>query len=98
MSHKGALRATAKTITDPQTGIQTKQYLAFAQKLSHLMQTGSSRHAEKIREITGPKRVPIPGVVLVSSRRGTKGFTIPIRREIVQAQNPAEGEACKNKI
>ncbi len=101
MSHKGAAEGYGQTITDPQTGIQTKQYLAFAQKALTFNADGvvvGATVPEKIREIhqvlNGKVPIYSPGVgaqggAAEEALKAGSQYLI-VGREIVQAQNPAE--------
>lgn len=104
MSHKGAVEGYGQTIIDPKTGLQTKQYLAFAQKTFDLNADGAVVGATvpaRIQEISQilKDKVPIysPGV---GAQGGSAETTIKagasyliVGREITQAQEPAKAAA-----
>jgi orotidine-5'-phosphate decarboxylase len=100
MSHKGAIEGYGQTIRDPQTGIETKQYLAFARKAGKWNADGvvvGATVPDKIREIRMVlgEDVPIysPGVgaqgggAEVALTAGARYLIVG--REIVQAADPA---------
>ncbi|MCW4017155.1 MAG: orotidine 5'-phosphate decarboxylase [Candidatus Bathyarchaeota archaeon] len=100
MSHKGAAEGYGQTIRDAETGVETKQYLAFARKAARWNADGvvvGATVPEKIREIRFVlgEEVPIysPGVgaqggsVEDSVKAGARYLIVG--REIVHADDPA---------
>jgi orotidine-5'-phosphate decarboxylase len=101
MSHKGAAEGYGQIIIDPQTGTQTKQYLAFAQKALACNADGvvvGATVPEKIREIYKilGEKVPIysPGVGAqggaAEEALNAGARYLIVGREITQAQNPVQ--------
>jgi orotidine-5'-phosphate decarboxylase len=107
MSHEGAAEGYGQTIHDTQTGVMTKQYVAFAKKALAWNADGivvGATVPDKIREIHAilGEKVPIysPGVgaqgggAEVALKAGARYLIVG--REIMQAQNPVD-EAQKLK-
>jgi orotidine-5'-phosphate decarboxylase len=107
MSHKGAAEGYGQTVLDPQTGRETKQYVAFARKALKWNADGAVVGAtvpEKIREIHAilGETVPIysPGVgaqggAAEAALKASARYLI-VGREITMAPDPA-GAAEKLK-
>ncbi|MCW4010157.1 MAG: orotidine 5'-phosphate decarboxylase [Candidatus Bathyarchaeota archaeon] len=109
MSHKGAVEGYGQTVRDAETGIETRQYLAFARKAGKWGADGvvvGATVPEKIREIRFVlgEEVPIyaPGVgaqggsVEAALKAGAR-FLI-VGREIVHAADPAvKAETLRQK-
>ncbi len=108
MSHKGAAEGYGQTLINPETGKQTRQYLAFAQKMLSWKADGAVVGAtvpDKIREIYAMlgDEVPIysPGVgaqggAAEAAIRAGACYLI-VGREITQAADPVEA-AGKLKV
>jgi orotidine-5'-phosphate decarboxylase len=101
MSHKGAVEGYGQTVRDSETGVETKQYLAFARKAGRWNADGVVAGAtapEKIREIrlVLGEEVPIysPGVGAQggSAEAAVKAGAryLIVGREIVHAEDPAQ--------
>ena len=107
MSHKGAAEGYGQTVLDPETGRETKQYVAFARKALKWNADGAVVGAtvpEKIREIHAilGETVPIysPGVgaqggAAEAALKAGARYLI-VGREITMAPDPA-GAAEKLK-
>jgi orotidine-5'-phosphate decarboxylase len=98
MSHKGAVEGYGQTIRDPQ-GIETKQYLAFAQKALKYKADGvvvGATVPEKIREIYSAlgEEVPIYSPGVGAQGGGAEAALcagsryLIVGREITMAQDP----------
>jgi orotidine-5'-phosphate decarboxylase len=107
MSHKGAVEGYGQAVRDPETGVETKQYLAFARKAGKWNADGvvvGATAPDKIREIhvVLGEEVPIysPGVgaqgggAEAALKAGARYLIVG--REIVHSEDPSlEAESLR---
>ncbi len=107
MSHKGAVEGYGQTIIDPETGLQTLQYVSFAKKSLKWGADGVVVGATVPQKIAEVKRILGENVDIYSPGIGTQGGAaetavraganyLIVGREIVNSDNPARSARLLN--